>query len=207
MGRQVSRGDTRACDLRGCMIFTETKLPGVFIIDIEPISDERGFFARTFCAKEFAAMGLETNFVQHSISYNKIRGALRGMHYQAAPHEEVKIVSCVKGAIYDVVIDLRPASTTFMQWVAVELTEQNHRRLYIPKGCAHGFQTLEDDTHVSYKISEFYHPECARGVRWDDPTFRIQWPFQPSVVSVKDTRYPLYADRPRTKVWSNSDCP
>lgn len=173
------------------MIFSEHDICGLFLIDIEPIHDERGSFARTFCKQEFGARGLETNFVQCSLSYNKKKGTLRGMHYQAAPHEEVKIVSCIKGAIYDVVIDLRPGSETFMRWVAVELTEQNRKSLYIPKGCAHGFQTLEDDSVVSYQISEFYHPESARGIRWDDPAFGICWPFAPAIISAKDATWPL----------------
>jgi len=171
------------------MIFTETDIPGCLIIDIEPAFDERGFFARTFCKKEFAAHGLETEFVQCSISYNKKKGTLRGMHYQVAPHEEVKIVSCLRGAIYDVAIDLRPDSHAFMRWVAVELTEQNHRSLYIPKGCAHGFQTLGNDSTVSYRISQFYHPESARGMRWDDPVFGFEWPLSPEVISKKDMDY------------------
>jgi len=174
------------------MIFTETKLNGVFIIDIEPISDERGFFARTFCKKEFLQRGLDSEFVQCSISYNKKRGTLRGMHYQISPYDETKIVSCIKGSIYDVVLDLRPSSDTFRQWVAVDLNDRNHRFLYIPKGCAHGFQTMEDDTEVYYQISEFYHPESARGLRWDDPAFGIEWPIQVANVSARDLTFPLY---------------
>lgn len=171
------------------MIFIETNIPGVFIIDIEPIEDERGFFARTFCKREFEARGLERNFVQCSISYNKKRGTLRGMHYQISPYEETRIVSCIKGSIYDVVLDLRSDSDTFREWVSVELNDRNHRFLYIPKGCAHGFQTLEDDTEVYYQISEFYHPECARGVRCNDPAFKIDWPALTSVISARDETY------------------
>jgi len=158
-------------------------------MDIEPIADDRGFFARTFCKREFEARGLETNFVQCSISYNKKRGTLRGMHYQFSPYEETKIVSCIKGSIYDVVLDLRLGSDTFREWVAVELNDRNHSFLYIPKGCAHGFQTMEDDTEVYYQISEFYHPESARGVRWNDSAFGIEWPIQVANVSARDQSY------------------
>lgn len=172
------------------MIFAETKLKGAYIIEPERLEDERGFFARTFCQEEFAAHGLRTRFVQCSISFNKKKGTLRGMHYQVAPHEEAKLVRCTMGAIYDVIIDLRPGSPTFTQWVAVELTAQNRKMLYIPEGLAHGFQTLEDDTEVFYQMSEFYHPECARGVRWDDPVFGIKWPkIHHRIVSEIDQRY------------------
>ncbi|MCX6984406.1 MAG: dTDP-4-dehydrorhamnose 3,5-epimerase, partial [Lentisphaerae bacterium] len=158
--------------------------------DIEPISDERGFFARTFCKKEFQQRCLVSEFVQCSVSYNKTKGTLRGMHYQAAPHEETKIVSCTKGAIYDVVLDLRPESNTFKQWVAVELTATNYRSLYIPEGCAHGFITLVDDTEVYYQISEFYYPELSKGVRWDDLAFKIEWPGEADHISPRDLAFP-----------------
>ena len=174
------------------MIFIETNIPGVFIMDIEPIADDRGFFARTFCKREFEARGLETNFVQCSISYNKKRGTLRGLHYQISPYEETKIVSCIKGSIYDVVLDLRSDSDTLRQWVAVELNDKNQRLLYIPKGCAHGFQTMEDATEVYYQISEFYHPESARGLRWDDRAFGIEWPGEADNISPRDLTFPLY---------------
>jgi dTDP-4-dehydrorhamnose 3,5-epimerase len=172
------------------MRFIETKLKGAYIIEPEPIDDERGFFARTFCQEEFAAHGLRTQFVQCSISFNKKKGTLRGMHYQVAPYEEAKLVRCTMGAIYDVIIDLRPGSLTSTQWVAVELTAQNRKMLYVPGGFAHGFQTLEDNTEVFYQMSEFYHPECARGVRWDDPAFGITWPLaEEPVLSEKDRGY------------------
>ena len=158
------------------MIFRETKLKGAFIIEPERLEDERGLFARTFCEEEFKAHGLNSRVVQCNISFNKKKGTLRGMHYQVAPHEEAKLVRCTRGAIYDVIVDLRPDSPTFKQWVAVELTADNHRMLYIPEGFAHGFQTLEDNTEVFYQMSELYHPESARGVRWDDPVFGIEWP-------------------------------
>jgi len=174
------------------MIFTEIKLAGGFIIDIEPISDERGFFARTFCKKEFQQRVLVSEFDQCSVSYNKTKGTLRGMHYQAAPHAETKIVSCIKGAFYDVVLDLRRESNTFKQWVGVELTSGNRRSLYIPEGCAHGFLTLQDNSEVYYQISEFHHPESARGVRWDDPAFGIEWPVKVANVSSRDQSYPFW---------------
>ncbi len=168
------------------MIFKETGLKGAYIIEPELQMDGRGFFARTFCRKEFEEHGLNPNVVQSSISYNKKRGTLRGMHYQAAPFEEAKVVSCTRGTIYDVIIDLRPDSSTYCQWFAVELSAANYRMLYVPEGFAHGFQTLEDDTVVNYQMSEFYHPECARGVRWDGPAFGIKWPIAPTIISEKD---------------------
>lgn len=171
------------------MIFQEAKLKGAYIIEPERLEDERGFFARTFCQKEFEKQGLNFRIVQSSISFNKKNATLRGMHYQAAPYEEVKIVSCVRGAMYDVIIDLRPHSSTYLQWLAVELSGLNHKMLYIPKGFAHGFQTLADDTVVLYQMSEFYHPESAHGVRWNDPTFGIKWPLSNSVISEKDMNY------------------
>ena len=172
------------------MIFRETKLKGAFIIEPERLEDERGLFARTFCEEEFKAHGLNSRVVQCNISFNKKKGTLRGMHYQVAPHEEAKLVRCTRGAIYDVIVDLRPDSPTFKQWVAVELTADNHRMLYIPEGFAHGFQTLEDNTEVFYQMSELYHPESARGVRWDDPVFGIEWPkIHHRIVSEIDQRY------------------
>ena len=172
------------------MKFIETKLKGTYIIELEPMEDERGFFARTFCQDEFRKNGIDFNIVQCNISYNKKKGTLRGMHYQIAPYEEAKLVGCIRGAIYDVIIDLRVGSSTYCQWFAVELTEENYKMLYIPKGFAHGFQTLEDNTVVFYQMSEFYYPECARGVRWDDSTFEIEWPLSEQVMSKKDLSYP-----------------
>lgn len=171
------------------MIFKETKLKGAYIIELEPIEDERGFFARSFCIEEFKKNGINFNIVQCNISYNEKKGTLRGMHYQVAPYEEAKLVSCIKGAIYDIIIDLRKSSFTYCQWVAVELTAENYKMLYIPKGFAHGFQTLEDNSVVFYQMSEFYHPECARGVRWDDPAFGIKWPLAEVIISAKDRGY------------------
>ncbi|MBI3597361.1 MAG: dTDP-4-dehydrorhamnose 3,5-epimerase [Nitrospirae bacterium] len=171
------------------MKFVETKLKGAFIIEPELLEDERGFFARTFCQNEFEAHGLNPRLAQCNISFNKKRGILRGMHYQAPPHQEAKLISCIRGGIYDVIIDLRPDSTTYCQWYSVELHAQDYKMLYVPEGIAHGFQTLEDNTVVFYQISEPYHPECARGVRWDDVAFGIAWPIQPIVISKKDQSY------------------
>jgi dTDP-4-dehydrorhamnose 3,5-epimerase len=173
------------------MIFTETSLKGAVVIEPEKREDDRGFFARTLCQKEFEPHGLNPQLVQCDISFNRKKGTLRRMHYQAAPHEEAKLVSCTRGAIYDVTIDLRRDSRTYCQWFAVELSADNHKMLYVPEGFAHGFQTLENNTVVFYQMSEFYHPECARGVRWDDPAFGIEWPFSPSIISDQDLHYPL----------------
>src|SRR5215211_347747 len=173
------------------MIFIETKLRGAFVIEPERLEDERGFFARTWDRDEFEVHGLNPNLAQCSISFNKRKGTLRGMHYQAAPHEEDKLVRCTRGTIYDVIIDLRPDSPTFTRWVAAELTAENRRMLYLPKGFAHGFQSLRDDTEVFYQISEFYAPESTRGVRWDDPAFGIKWPpSEERVISTRDRRFP-----------------
>jgi dTDP-4-dehydrorhamnose 3,5-epimerase len=173
------------------MIFRETELPGAYVIEPEPIEDERGFFARIFDRDEFAARGLENAFVQWSISQNAGAGTLRGMHFQSPPHDEVKLVRVTAGALYDVIVDLRPGSPAFKRWIAVELTAENRLSLYIPKGVAHGFQTLEDATEVFYGISAFYEPSAAGGVRWDDPSFGIEWP--PSdrrIISDKDRSWP-----------------
>jgi dTDP-4-dehydrorhamnose 3,5-epimerase len=174
------------------VIFTETALKGACIIDSEMKEDERGFFARSFCMKEFESHGLNPRVAQCNISFNRKKGTLRGMHYQIAPHEEAKLVRCMRGSIYDVIIDLRRHSATFKQWLAVELTAINYRMLYIPNGFAHGFQTLEDNTEVFYQMSEFYYPEYARGVRWDDPSFCIKWPLAKPIMSEKDKSYPLF---------------
>ena len=173
------------------MKFLPVPLQGAFIVELELLEDERGFFARSWCRDEFRAHGLQRPFVQSNISFNRRKGTLRGMHYQVEPNEEAKLVRCTRGAIYDVIIDLRAQSRTCTQWVAVELTAANHRMLYVPEGLAHGFQTLEDDTEVLYLMSEFYRPDCGRGVRWDDPAFGIVWPQSDSrIVSDKDKAYP-----------------
>jgi dTDP-4-dehydrorhamnose 3,5-epimerase len=174
------------------MIFTETKIRGAFIIEPELLRDERGFFTRIFCKEEFEENGLDSSIVQCSISYNKRKGTLRGMHYQAAPYEEVKIVSCTKGAIYDVVLDLRKDSGTCHQWIAVEISDENVKMVYIPKGCAHGFQTLKDEVTVFYQMTEFFHPEYSRGVKWNDPVFGIQWPAGKKIISEKDKQFSGY---------------
>lgn len=171
----------------GDLHFKETTLKGVYIIDPKINIDKRGKFMRTFCAKEFAEQGLNTDFVQQSISINPIKGTLRGMHYQAEPYGEDKIVSCLKGSIYDVVLDLHSC-----KWVGYELSENNHRIIYIPKGYAHGFVTLTDDSVVQYQMSEYYRPESACGVRWNDRAFHIRWPILVRQISYRDTKYEDY---------------
>jgi dTDP-4-dehydrorhamnose 3,5-epimerase len=172
------------------MIFHETKLPGIFEIHLEPNCDERGFFARTWCEREFQSHGLNPTVMQCNVSFNVKKGTLRGVHFQAAPYGEAKVVRCTSGAIYDVVLDLRPVSPTFKKWIGVTLTAANRHLLYIPEGCAHGFLTLEDNTEVFYQMSEFYHPESARGVRWNDSAFQIAWPEKVEVISERDRTYP-----------------
>lgn len=175
----------------GALIFTETEIPGVHVIDPERLEDERGFFARVWCERELAEHGLETALKQCSISHNPRRGTLRGLHYQAPPHEEVKIVRCTRGSILDVALDLRRGSPAFKRHVALVLSAENRRMLYIPRGVAHGFQTLEDDTEVLYHISEFYEPGAGRGVRWDDTAFAIEWPAtERRILSERDRTYP-----------------
>jgi dTDP-4-dehydrorhamnose 3,5-epimerase len=173
------------------MKFRELPLPGAWLIEPERINDARGFFARVFCEEEFARHGLETRFVQSSISFNRLKGTLRGLHWQAAPHEEVKLVRCTAGAIFDVIVDLRPGSASYRKWTGVELSADNRRTLYVPKGFAHGFQTCVDDSEVHYQISAFHRPDSARGLRWDDPAIDVRWPASPTCVSEKDAQYPL----------------
>lgn len=174
------------------MIFTETKLQGAYIIDIERREDERGFFGRSYCQNEFAGHGLKTAVAQCNISFNARTGTLRGMHFQLPPRAEAKLVRCTRGRIHDVIIDLRPESATYCAWTAVELSADNYRMLYIPEGFAHGFQTLDDNSEVFYQMFEFYSPEHGRGVRWDDPVFGIVWPLSDPLMSEKDRSYPLY---------------
>ena len=174
------------------MIFTETKLKGAFIIEPEKLEDERGFFARTWDKKEFEERGLNPKLVQCDISFNKKKGTLRGMHYQIAPYEEAKIVRCTKGSIFDVIIDLRPKSKTFKEWIGVELSSSKHKMIYVPEGFAHGFETLEDNTEVFYQMSEVYVPEYAKGVRWDDPLFKINWLLNTPIISKKDLSYEFF---------------
>lgn len=172
------------------MMFRTTTLPGVFIIEPERREDRRGFFARTWCQEEFAAHGLNPRLVQCSVSLNLLRGTLRGMHYQAPPHAEAKLIRCTQGAIWDVALDLRPDSPTFRQHVGAELTSENRLALYMPEGVAHGFQTLEDDTEVLYQMSAAYAPDAARGVRFDDPAFAIRWPIPEPILLDRDREYP-----------------
>jgi len=172
------------------MIFTETPLAGAFVIEPELLEDARGFFARTWCSREFETRGLVTRIAQCSTSFNKRKGTLRGLHYQALPFAETKIVRCIRGSIYDVIVDLRPSSPTFTRHFAAVLTAENRKMLYVPAGFAHGFQTLEDDTEVFYQISEFYSSAHARGVRWDDPAFGIRWPDDERTIVDRDRTYP-----------------
>jgi len=180
------------------MIFHRTKLPGVVEVDLKLYRDERGFFARSWCQKEFLTEGLNASTVQCSVSFNQMKGTLRGLHYQAPPFPEAKLVRCTRGAIYDVVLDLRPESPTFREWIGVELNSENRRMLYVPEGCAHGFLTLEEETEVFYQMSEFYHPELARGVRWNDPAFQIAWPGKVEVISQRDRTYSDFESVPCT---------
>jgi dTDP-4-dehydrorhamnose 3,5-epimerase len=175
------------------MTFHETRLRGVFEIRLELKPDERGFFARSWCRQEFENLGLNPSVVQCNVSFNTRKGTLRGMHYQAAPHGEAKLVRCTNGAIYDVAVDLRPESPTFKDWIGVTLTAAGRNMLYMPEGFGHGFLTLEDETEVFYQMSEFYNPGAVRGARWDDPAFRIVWPARPEVISERDRTYPDFA--------------
>ena len=175
------------------MIFTETVVPGAFVVDPEPLEDERGFFARTWCVRECAERGLNPRVAQCSLSLSARKGTLRGLHYQAAPYAEAKLVRCTRGAIYDVIVDLREDSPAFMRHVALELSASNHRMLYVPEGVAHGFQTLEDVSEVSYQMSELHSPSHARGVRWNDPAFAIVWPSGERMISERDRSYPDFA--------------
>jgi dTDP-4-dehydrorhamnose 3,5-epimerase len=172
------------------MKFLETPIQGMYLIEPELLCDERGFFARMFCQEEFLAHGLNPNFVQGSTSFNHKKGTLRGMHYQKEPFEEDKLVRCTKGALWDVVLDVRPHSPTFKRLSGIELTEENRRMLYIPKGCAHGFQTLQDNTEIAYQMTALYDPFSATGIRWNDQSFQIQWPLDFQILSPKDAQLP-----------------
>ena len=174
------------------MIFRESKIPGVTDLLLDLKSDERGFFARSWCVTEFVQHGLNPKLVQCNVSLNYKKGTLRGIHFQGAPHQEAKLVRCTQGAIYDVAVDLRPQSPTFRQWHGVVLSAENRQMLYIPEGCGHGFLTLTDGAEVFYQMSEFYHAESARGVRWDDPAFEIKWPEEVKVISERDRNYPNF---------------
>ena len=175
------------------MIFKETQLKGAFIIEMEPISDNRGLFARAWCQKEFEARSLVSCFVQNNITFSPKRGTLRGLHYQVAPYEEPKLVRCTRGAMFDVIVDLRPESPTYMQWLGMELTADNRKMVYIPGGFAHGYQILMDNTEVFYQVGQFYAPEYERGIRWDDPAFAIEWRMTENpILSEKDKGWPDY---------------
>jgi dTDP-4-dehydrorhamnose 3,5-epimerase len=176
------------------MIFHKTKISGAFLIEPERAIDARGFFARTWCRQEFAERGLDANLLQCSLSFNRSRGTLRGMHFQKPPDEETRLVRCTSGAIYDVIVDLRPESTTFTHWQSFELTSENRHELHIPAGVAHGFLTLCDDCEVLYQISAVYTPVAASGVRWDDPAFGIEWPDVPLVISERDASFDLFSE-------------
>ena len=173
------------------MRFTETKLPGAYIVELEPIRDNRGFFSRVICRREFDELGLTTDFVQANLTFSRRRGTLRGMHYQIAPHKEIKLVRCTRGAIYDVIVDMRPDSPAYLQWLALELTADNRRMIYIPGEFAHGYLTLRDNTEVFYEVAQYYAPEYERGFRWDDPAINIEWPkIEPLILSDKDRAWP-----------------
>jgi dTDP-4-dehydrorhamnose 3,5-epimerase len=173
------------------MIFTETKLKGAFILDLEKREDSRGFFARAFCQHEFEAHGLKRVIAQGNVAYNRVKGTLRGMHFQVPPAAETKLVRCTRGAILDIIVDLRPESATYLQHVAVELSEDNNRSLYVPERFAHGYQVLRDQTETSYQVGEFYSPPNERALRYDDPLLRLEWPLPVSVISDKDRNAPL----------------
>ena len=178
------------------MKFRETPLAGAMVVELDRIEDERGFFARSFCEKEFAAKGLASRFVQCNVSFNKKAGTLRGMHFQIAPHEEDKLVRCTMGAIHDVIVDIRKNSPTYLRSFALELSAENRICLFVPRGFAHGFQTLKDDSEVFYQMSEVFDPACAGGLRWDDPALGLKWPLPHPVLSDKDSGYPLLGRNP-----------
>lgn len=174
------------------MIFTRTSISGVVVVDLDPIEDDRGFFARSYDRREFFSQGIAVDAVEMNVSFNHLKGTLRGMHYQAEPHPEPKIVSCVRGSLFDVVVDLRVHSPTYCRWVGVELSAENRKAVHIAGGCAHGFMTMRDATEIHYIMGERYHPDLARGVRWDDPAFGIEWPMQPTVISSRDAGFADY---------------
>ncbi|HMN27259.1 MAG TPA: dTDP-4-dehydrorhamnose 3,5-epimerase [Caldilineaceae bacterium] len=171
------------------MIFRTTRLKGAYLVELNKLADERGYFARSWCQREFAEHNLDTSLVQCNVSFNKHRGTLRGMHYQLPPFAETKLVRCTRGAIYDVIVDVRPDSSTFLEWIGAELSEDNGQMMYVPHGFAHGFLTLVDNSEVFYQMSEYYAPESARGVRWDDPLFALQWPSAITTLSAKDQQW------------------
>ena len=178
------------------MIFKETRVKGAFMIEMEKRGDDRGFFARVFCRKEFEAQGIDIKVLQANIGFSQSRCTLRGLHYQVPPYAEAKLVRCTAGALYDVILDLRPASPTFKQWLGVELTDKNHTMLYVPEGCAHGYLTLAENTEIYYMVTQFYSPDAERGVRWNDPAFDIKWPLTKGIViSDKDRSWPDWLEQ------------
>lgn len=177
------------------MIFNKTRIPGAFVVKIDPRADERGFFARGFCRKEFEAHGLNADIAQANIGVSRLRGTLRGLHYQVSPHEETKLVRCTAGAVFDVIVDLRRESPSYKQWIGVELNAENHTMLYVPEGCGHGYLALADNTEVFYLVSQFYSPGAERGARWNDPAFAIEWPpVESLVISDKDAGWQDWVD-------------
>lgn len=177
------------------MNFKKTPITGAYVVDIEPKGDERGFFARGFCHQEFEALGLNSKVVQANIGVSRQRGTLRGLHYQIAPYAETKLVRCTAGAVFDVIVDLRPASSSYRKWLGVELAADTRRMIYVPEGCAHGYLTLVDNTEIFYLVSQFYSAEAERGLRWNDPVFGIEWPIiQDLVISEKDRRWPDWSE-------------
>jgi dTDP-4-dehydrorhamnose 3,5-epimerase len=181
------------------MKFVETELPGAFIIRIDKLTDERGFFARTWCQREFEKLGLDPAIAQANVSYNRRKGTLRGMHYQVEPYGETKLVRCTQGAIYDVIIDLRPDSCTYRKWIGIELTADNYQMIFVPKMFAHGFQSLADDSVLAYQVGQFYTPVAERGIRYDDAAFNIKWPLEVSSISAKDKSYPDFVPESYSK--------
>jgi dTDP-4-dehydrorhamnose 3,5-epimerase len=177
------------------MNFKKTPITGAYVVDIEPKGDERGFFARGFCQQEFEALGLNSKIVQANIGVSRQRGTLRGLHYQVSPYAETKLIRCTAGAVFDVIVDLRPASSSYRKWLGVELAADTRRMLYVPEGCAHGYLTLVDNTEIFYLVSQFYSAESERGLRWNDPVFGIEWPItQDLVISEKDRRWPNWSE-------------
>jgi len=176
------------------VIFRESTLKGAYVIELDRLEDQRGFFARSFCRNEFEKCGLNTKWVQCNISYNKAKGTIRGLHYQMDPMAEIKLVRCTRGAVYDVIVDLRKESETFGKWFEVELSEKNYKAIYVPAGMAHGFQTLADNTELFYQMSEFYDFEKTGGIRWDDPTFGFKWPIKEKVISSRDLHFPRFLE-------------
>ncbi len=174
------------------MIFKETQFESVYIVELEKHADSRGFFARTWCRNEFEARGLNTQLLQSNIAFSKSRGTLRGLHYQEKPYAEVKLIRCLRGSVYDVIVDLRPESETYKHWLATELTGDDYKMIYVPEGFAHGYQTLEDNTEIFYQVSQMYTPEFERGIRFNDPAFMIQWPDDIRIISDKDLNWKDY---------------